>query len=143
LKVGSSVSCCSGEVLDEGRDPGRVQRLSEALEDCMYLYCDCMFLLSRHALTPLGDAMWRRSEIVVAATATRRGSEATRSSDAGAWTLKHLHRESEPGTRENGMYIPGSWNPVVIGRRRLCDGNRLAVAPCASPRTPGRLRTRS
>jgi hypothetical protein len=105
--------------------------------------CDCMFLLSRDALTPLGDAMWHRSEIVVTATATKRGGEDTHSSDADAWTLKDLHRESEPGIRENGMHIASSWNPVVTGRRRPCDGNCLAVAPCASPRTLGRLRTRS
>jgi hypothetical protein len=74
----------------------------------MHLCWDRMFLLSRDALTPLGDAMWRRSEIVVAATVTGRRGEVTHSSDAGAWTLEDLHRKSEPGVRESGMYVPGS-----------------------------------
>jgi hypothetical protein len=73
----------------------------------------------------------------------RRGGEDTHSLDVGAWTLKDLHRNSEPGVRESGMYVPGSWNPLVTGRRRPCDGNRLPVALCASPQTIGRLQTRS
>jgi hypothetical protein len=60
--------------------------------------------LSRDGPKPLKGAMWRRSEVVVAAT--RRGGKGTPFSDAGAWTLKDLHIKSEPSVYGRSMYTP-------------------------------------
>jgi hypothetical protein len=62
--------------------------------------------------------MWRRSEVVIAATATSSGGEGIPSSNTSDWTLMYLNRKSEPGVYESGIDVPGCRNQIMIGGRR-------------------------